>query len=105
VDFCHAEGARAPEGEDWTPDRGRITLGMHLASRRAFFLVPMTTPSDPSVPARPADAAQNEDRRRFVKAGLIAAPLIVTLTARPAWASVSNTTMPVRVIRVPGRKL
>jgi hypothetical protein len=40
------------------------------------------------VPARPgqADIAQNEDRRRFVKAGLIAAPLIVTLTARPAWA-------------------
>lgn len=48
----------------------------------------MKTPSDPNAPDRPgpADAAQNEDRRRFVKAGLIAAPLIVTLTARPAWA-------------------
>jgi hypothetical protein len=34
--------------------------------------------------------APDGTRRRFIKAGLIAAPIIVTLSARPAWAT--NTT-------------
>jgi len=29
----------------------------------------------------------NADRRRFIRAGLVAAPLLITLTARPASAS------------------
>jgi len=41
--------------------------------------------SEPRTPATPDSIQDPEsDRRRFLKAGLAVAPLIVTLTARPA---------------------
>jgi hypothetical protein len=40
----------------------------------------------PDAPDRPVEPLQDEDRRRLLKCGLIAAPLLVTLAARPAAA-------------------
>lgn len=42
--------------------------------------------------AQPPSADQpNADRRRFVVAGIAAAPLLVTLSARPAFARADGT--------------
>jgi hypothetical protein len=53
----------------------------------------MTPPVDPKpqTTTKLPDDRPNGDRRRFIVAGLAAAPLLVTLTARPAHARQTGT--------------
>jgi hypothetical protein len=56
---------------------------------------PVSTP----LPANPVAASPEKEirpdanRRRFIIGGLVAAPLLVTLSARPAWAQQCNGTL------------
>lgn len=43
-------------------------------------------PTPPSNEDTGQQAATDQERRKFLVAGLVAAPLLVTLSARPAWA-------------------
>ena len=50
-----------------------------------------TQPTSDSVSATsPVEPRPDATRRRFMVAGLAAAPLLVTLTAKPAWAQTSQ---------------
>jgi hypothetical protein len=57
----------------------------------------MTRPSDDlqsQLPTAPADEQPSKGRRRFIiAAGVAAAPLLVTLVAKPAQAQVTGGTM------------
>jgi hypothetical protein len=63
---------------------------MELADREADM---KQHPADSEAQtAQPASTDQpNADRRRFVVAGIVAAPLLVTLSARPAFARQTGT--------------
>jgi hypothetical protein len=55
----------------------------------------MITPRDEQPPVSTPPAAETPDtsRRKFVVASMIAAPLLVTLTARPARAGTTTGTL------------
>jgi hypothetical protein len=62
---------------------------MELADRRADMK--QHSADSETQTAQPAPTDQpNADRRRFVVAGIVAAPLLVTLSARPAFARQST---------------